>query len=85
MFTGELFEPDPLVERLVAAQVLSDPEALRAPWHGAVTATFREAGLKEPNDPTFRSGGRRGIHGECLDRLLSEMQSVARAFPGASW
>ena len=31
------------------------------------------------------SGGRRGMHGECLDRLLSEMQSVARAFPGASW
>jgi ring-1,2-phenylacetyl-CoA epoxidase subunit PaaC len=85
MFTGEFFEPDPLVERLVAAQVLSDPQALRAPWHDAVTATFREAGLKEPNDPTFRSGGRRGMHGECLDRLLSEMQSVARAFPGASW
>ena len=85
MFTGELFEPEPLVERLVATQVLSDPQALHAPWHDAVTATFREAGLKEPNDPTFRSGGRRGMHGECLDRLLSEMQSVARAFPGASW
>jgi ring-1,2-phenylacetyl-CoA epoxidase subunit PaaC len=85
MFTRELFETDPLVERLVAAQVLSDPQALRAPWHDAVTGTFREAGLKEPNDSTFRSGGRRGMHGECLDRLLSEMQSVARAFPGASW
>jgi len=85
MFTGELFETDPLVERLVAAQVLSDPQALHAPWHDAVTGTFREAGLKEPNDSTFRSGGRRGMHGECLDRLLSEMQSVARAFPGASW
>jgi len=85
MFTRELFETDPLVERLVAAQVLSDPQALHAPWHDAVTGTFREAGLKEPNDSTFRSGGRRGMHGECLDRLLSEMQSVARAFPGASW
>jgi ring-1,2-phenylacetyl-CoA epoxidase subunit PaaC len=85
MFTRELFETDPLVERLVAAQVLSDPQALHAPWHDAVTGTFREAGLMEPNDSTFRSGGRRGMHGECLDRLLSEMQSVARAFPGASW
>ncbi len=84
-FTGELFESDPLVARLVAAQVLLDPQALRAPWHDAVTATFREAGLTEPNEPTFRSGGRQGVHGECLDRLLSEMQSVARAFPGASW
>jgi ring-1,2-phenylacetyl-CoA epoxidase subunit PaaC len=85
MFTGELFESDPLVERLVAAQVLLDPQRWRAPWHDAVSGTFREAGLKEPNDPTLRSGGRRGMHGECLDRLLSEMQSVARAFPGASW
>ncbi len=85
MFTGELFESDPLVERLVAARVLSDPQALRAPWHDAVAATLREAGLTEPSDPIFRSGGRRGMHGECLDRLLSEMQSVARAFPGASW
>jgi ring-1,2-phenylacetyl-CoA epoxidase subunit PaaC len=85
MFTGELFESDPLVERLVASQVLLDPQALRAPWHDAVTATFREAGLAEPSEPIFRSGGRRGMHGECLDRLLSEMQSVARAFPGAGW
>jgi len=84
-FTGELFESDPLVERLVAARVLGDPQALRGPWHDAVTATLREAGLKEPDQATLRSGGRRGVHGECLDRLLSEMQSVARAFPGASW
>jgi ring-1,2-phenylacetyl-CoA epoxidase subunit PaaC len=84
-FTGELFETDPVVERLVEARIVHDPQALRAPWHDAVAATFHEAGLKEPDQPTFRSGGRRGIHGECLDRLLSEMQSVARAFPGASW
>ena len=84
-FTGELFESDPLVKRLVAAQVVLDPAVLRAPWHDAVMATFREAGLTEPSEPIFRSGGRRGMHGECLDRLLSEMQGVARAFPGASW
>jgi ring-1,2-phenylacetyl-CoA epoxidase subunit PaaC len=85
MFTAELFESDPRVEGLVRAQVLSDPQALRESWHDAVTATLGEAGLTEPKEPTFRSGGRRGMHGECLDRLLSEMQSVARAFPGASW
>jgi ring-1,2-phenylacetyl-CoA epoxidase subunit PaaC len=73
------------VERLVASQVFLDPQALRASWHDAVTATFREAGLNEPSEPIFRSGGRRGMHGEGLDRLLSEMQSVARAFPGAGW
>jgi ring-1,2-phenylacetyl-CoA epoxidase subunit PaaC len=84
-FTGELFESDPLVERLAESQVVHDPRALRAPWHDTVTTTFRESGLQEPNEPTVRSGGRRGIHGECLDRLLSEMQCVARAFPGASW
>ena len=84
-FTGEPFESDALVVRLVEAQIVVDPQALHAPWHDEVMATFTEAGLREPSEATLRSGGRRGVHGECLDRMLSEMQSVARAFPGASW
>ncbi|MCU0617159.1 MAG: phenylacetate-CoA oxygenase subunit PaaI [Gemmatimonadaceae bacterium] len=31
------------------------------------------------------SGGRRGRHTEHLGHLLSVMQSVARAHPGATW
>jgi ring-1,2-phenylacetyl-CoA epoxidase subunit PaaC len=30
-------------------------------------------------------GGRQGRHSEHLGHLLSEMQILARSFPGASW
>jgi ring-1,2-phenylacetyl-CoA epoxidase subunit PaaC len=66
--------------------VLADPEALRGGWRDAVTAVLREATVDVPADNPFPpSGGRCGLHGEALGRMLSEMQSLARAFPGASW
>jgi ring-1,2-phenylacetyl-CoA epoxidase subunit PaaC len=47
---------------------------------------FAEATLRLPGDPPYPStGGRRGVHTEHLDHLLSEMQCVARAYPGAHW
>jgi ring-1,2-phenylacetyl-CoA epoxidase subunit PaaC len=86
IFTGELFETDDLVRRLVEARVVFDPEALRAPWREEVLGTFAEAGLEGPKDPAWmQRGGRDGRHGEALGRMLSEMQSVARVFPGARW
>lgn len=85
-FTGELFEADDVVRRLVASGVVCDPEALRAPWRDEVLGTLGAATLAVPNEEQpMQGGGRNGRHGEALDRLLSEMQSVARAFPGASW
>ena len=85
-FTGELFEGDEVTRRLVEAGVVAAPEALRAPWRERVVATLEEAGLDVPDDAQpMQRGGRGGLHDEALGRMLSEMQSVARAFPGASW
>ena len=70
----------------VRHSVVVDPQALHGPWREQVLATLAEAGLNAPDGPQpMQSGGRRGRHGEALGRMLSEMQSVARAFPGASW
>jgi ring-1,2-phenylacetyl-CoA epoxidase subunit PaaC len=33
----------------------------------------------------MQKGGRTGRHSEHLGHLLAEMQSVARAHPGATW
>jgi ring-1,2-phenylacetyl-CoA epoxidase subunit PaaC len=43
------------------------------------------ATLTIPSDPPAMTGGRRGRHTEHLGRMLSEMQIVARSFPGAQW
>ena len=85
-FTGELFEVDDVCRRLVEAGCVVDPTALREPWREEVSAALREAGLEAPNEATWmQRGGRSGVHGEALGRMLSEMQSVARSAPGASW
>jgi len=85
-FTGELFASDEAERRLQERGVVVDAEALRTPWRDQVLTTFAEAGLvAPPEEPAVRPKGRSGLHGEALGRMLSEMQSVARAFPGASW
>jgi len=85
-FTGELFEADDLLRRLVAARIAVDPEALRRPWREEVAGALREAGLEQPGEERWmHRGGRIGRHGEAFGRMLSEMQIVARSFPGVSW
>jgi ring-1,2-phenylacetyl-CoA epoxidase subunit PaaC len=58
----------------------------RAEIRAALEALVEQATLELPEDPPYpASGGRRGVHSEHLDHLLSEMQCVARAHPGAQW
>ena len=84
-FTGELFETDDVVRRLADSRIAVDPEALREPWREQALGTLGGLGLAVPEVAYVRSGGRQGLHGEALGRMLSEMQSLARAFPGATW
>ncbi|WP_371327516.1 Phenylacetic acid catabolic protein [Kytococcus sp. HMSC28H12] len=47
---------------------------------------LRVATLERPAAGRWNAGGgRTGTHSEQLGYLLAEMQSVARAHPGASW
>ena len=70
-FIPELFEGDAAV--------------LRPKWDARVDATLREAGLERPKDTRAILGGRDGHHSEHLGHLLSEMQFLQRAYPGATW
>ena len=54
-------------------------------WHSAVAATLAEAGLTAPADAPQHAGGLHGRHSEHLAPLLDELQSLARAHPGATW
>jgi ring-1,2-phenylacetyl-CoA epoxidase subunit PaaC len=38
-----------------------------------------------PNNDWMQQGGRSGHHSEHLGHLLSELQSLQRTFPGATW
>lgn len=84
-YVDELFEADPLTDRLAREGVGADPSALRDEWEAAVDAVLGEATLERPEVRPVTGGGRRGLHTEHLGHLLAEMQSLHRAHPGATW
>ncbi len=83
--TGELTASDPTEAGLVASGILPDPAALRLVWEATIARVLGRAGLARPEDGWMRTGGRAGLHGEAFGKMLAEMQSLARAHPGAVW
>jgi ring-1,2-phenylacetyl-CoA epoxidase subunit PaaC len=85
----ELFEPAGTERRLAAAGVAVDPAHVRAEFDAVLGQVLGEAGLSWPQVPGLAGvrgqAGREGVHTEALGYLLAEMQSVARAMPGATW
>lgn len=84
-FTGEMFEADDSERTLIQSGVAIDPATLRAQWLKTVSAVIGEATLALPRAEWMQKGGRSGRHSEHLGHLLSELQSMQRTFPGASW
>lgn len=84
-FGDELFEVDSLVEPLIASGVAADVRALRGEWDARIARTLAEATLEVPKPWRAARGGRIGHHSEHLGHILSEMQFLPRAYPGAQW
>ena len=84
-FTGEMFAVDDSERGLIDAGIAIDPETLRTPWLKTITAVIAEATLALPKNDWAQQGGRSGRHSEHLGHLLSELQSMQRTFPGATW
>jgi len=84
-FTGEMFEVDDSERALIDAGIAVDPATLRAQWLKTVLSVVSEATLALPNNEWMQQGGRSGRHSEHLGHLLSELQSMQRTFPGATW
>ncbi|HMS03019.1 MAG TPA: phenylacetate-CoA oxygenase subunit PaaC [Gemmatimonadaceae bacterium] len=84
-YTGELFERDIIDEAVEAHGIVFDHEAAKARWDAIVHDVLQRATLEVTPVKLMASGGRRGRHTEHLGHLLTEMQSIARAHPGATW
>jgi ring-1,2-phenylacetyl-CoA epoxidase subunit PaaC len=84
-YTVELFAEDEL-DRLMAergvAPRLSD---VQAAWSGRIDEILAEATLQRPKHRPHTWHGKRGEHSEHLGYILSEMQYLQRAYPGARW
>ena len=85
--TDELFQADPVAAALPG--VAADPAAVRAEVDEVLDTVFAAATLDRPDAaPMARvagKSGRDGVHTETFGYVLAELQSVARAHPGATW
>ena len=84
-FTPEMFQADDVDRAMKAEGTGADLDAIAPKWNAVVTDVLKRATLVAPQDPPAMTGGRRGRHTEHLGHMLSEMQIVARSFPGAEW
>ena len=85
-FAGELFETDTGDHALHDAGIAPLPSALRVGFDARAKAVLDEATLTIPETVFAHSGGRSGKrHSEHLGHLLTQMQWLQRAYPGATW
>ena len=85
-FTGEMFVDDKTDKAVAGATIAPLPSELRATWEATVRSAIGEATLILPDDKFTHSGGRTGKqHSEHLGHILSSMQWLQRAYPGAAW
>ena len=85
-YSGELFESGAVDQAMAAAGIAPDPTSLRAEYDALVGRVLAEATLKIPDSPFVHKGGRDGrMHSEHLGHLLTSMQWLQRAYPGAEW
>jgi ring-1,2-phenylacetyl-CoA epoxidase subunit PaaC len=84
-FADELFAMDEVDEAAIGAGVGVDKATLKPAWDARIDAVLADATLARPASRRPVLGGRNGRHSEHLGHLLSEMQFLQRAYPGATW
>lgn len=84
-YTAEWFADDETDAQANASGLGPAWSSLKDAWLAEVQPVFAEANLSPLADTPFRTTGKLGRHSEHLGFLLAEMQSLARAFPGATW
>jgi ring-1,2-phenylacetyl-CoA epoxidase subunit PaaC len=81
---GELFRPDP-----DAAGVIGTASADPGEVDAVIDTVLAAAGLDRPDAAPLAAvggrAGRDGVHTEAMSYILAELQSVARAYPDATW
>ena len=76
---GELFRPDP------DALATVDPGAFDAVLDTVLATAGLDRPTAAPLAPVGGRTGRDGVHTEAMGYILAELQSVARAYPDATW
>jgi ring-1,2-phenylacetyl-CoA epoxidase subunit PaaC len=84
-YTTELFEEDDLDRDMIARGIAPRPADVRSAWSICIDSILAEATLERPRDAPYSWFGKRGEHSEHLGYILTDMQYLQRAYPGARW
>ncbi len=84
-YSNELFSDDAIDQEAKHGLTGILPSDLEPSWNQLVDQVLSEAQLKRPAQSKMLSRGKQGEHTEAFGFLLSEMQSLARQHPGATW
>ncbi len=84
-FTQEFFTTTDFESEAVSSGIGIDISALKDAWQSAVATVVTEATLQLSPQHGHLTRGKESQHSEHLSYLLAEMQSLARAHPGAVW
>jgi ring-1,2-phenylacetyl-CoA epoxidase subunit PaaC len=85
-YAGEMFESDGVDAAMAAAGIAPDPATLRPAYETSVAEVLETAKLIRPEGDFAHTGGRTGFrHSEHLGHMLTQMQWLQRAYPGATW
>jgi len=85
-YVGEIFDTDEADDVLAEAGVAPHPSTLKDEYFELINRVLAEATLTIPEDTFAHKGGRSGTrHTEHLGHLLTQMQWLQRAYPGATW
>ena len=84
-YTVELFAEDELDIAMAKSGVAPRLSDVQAGWSRRIDHILTEATLSRPKDRPHSWHGKRGQHSEHLGYILTEMQHLQRAYPGARW
>jgi len=85
-YVGEMFQSDAGDLALAAKGIAPDPASLRDDYDALAGRVLAQATLSIPQDNFAQQGGKTGArHTEHLGHILTQMQWLQRAYPGASW
>lgn len=85
VFTGEMLVSEQAYDSLVENGSIPSVTRIAEEWRNQMITVLSKATLTHPADVHPRRGGRQGIHSEHLGYILTELQFLQRAYPGATW
>ncbi len=85
-YLGELFTDDAVDQAMAEAGTAPLPSTLKGPVMTQLTGIMGQGTLTLPEDSFAHQGGKTGArHSEHLGHMLTQMQWLQRAYPGATW